>query len=181
MAKKFSLLIAAVAVLAMAIPALASATTVTVGGSTAPTGAVLSGTSTNTVTTTEALGSLTCGTVGIAAKLTENSGGKVAATGSGEGSTSTCKNGKKEITITDATLLELHSTSPTSGTVKLAFKADLPGGILCEFSGTVAATFTAGMSSLHISGSLAGGACGSSSITGDYALTSTGGSVVLDA
>ena len=108
MAKKFSLLLAAIAVIAFAVPTFANAASVTQpGGEETSTGTVLTGVSHNTVTET-ALGELSCEVVSIKALLTHNSGGLVTAEQSGAGSTSGCLlEGEFPVTITNPTLKSL--------------------------------------------------------------------------
>jgi hypothetical protein len=187
MAKKFSLLMAAVAVLAFAIPAMASAGTVTSSaGVLAPVGTVITGTSSNTETTNTKFGTLKCANVTVKGKLTENSGGKVAAKTEGVGSTKECKVGTKELTITDPTLLSLSSTAAGSGTVGLTFEATVPAIGTCHFAGTaVPFTYTAGSDSIHVAGKLTAtpAACGTGTgaeIHGDFTLEIGSTGVILD-
>ena len=183
MAKKFSLLLAAIAVIAFAVPTFANAASVTQpGGEETSTGTVLTGVSHNTVTET-ALGELSCEVVSIKALLTHNSGGLVTAEQSGAGSTSGCLlEGEFPVTITNPTLKSLTAEGGATGTRKivLSFEADLPGSITCHFEGTVSFSYVTGASSFHMGGTLNGGVCGSATISGDYALSDAAGAVKLD-
>jgi hypothetical protein len=189
MAKKLSLLMAAVAVLAFAIPAFANAApAVTLGGGEkelAPagpgeTGSTLVGTSTNVVTSSS-LGLLKCEHVEVTAWLTKNSGTEVEASHDpGETNKATnCFAGKIPVSITDPTLTTLIATATTK-TVSLDFTLPELG---CTFSGTVPFTYTPGGNSIHIQGSLTPSvkACGESAeINGDFTVAIGGTDVILD-
>jgi len=187
MAKKFSLLLAAVAVVALAVPAFASAAAVTDGsGNLLGKGTKISGTSTNATTLTS-LGLLTCATVKVNGELTANSGGTVEGVGVGAGETSTCRLGKKEISITDITLTSLKSTGTShTGTIGVTFEADLPE-LHCHFKSPAAGlpfSYSAGGNTLTISeGNLEGTpeACEPGTLNGTFTISQTGGgAVVLD-
>lgn len=182
MAKKFSLLLAAIAVVAFAVPAFASAAPeVTVGGARAPLGTEINGTSNNTITKTS-IGNLTCATVEISGEITANTGSTVAGVASGPASTATCfYKGTTPITIDDPTLLSLHSGTAGSGTVGLTFEATLPS-LTCHYSGTaVPFTYSSGGNSLNLKGALKASpaGCGTATIEGTYTVTSPSGAVVL--
>lgn len=183
MAKKLTLFLAAAAVIALAVPAFASAAAATDGsGNLLANGTLISGTSTNATTVTS-LGNLTCETVKVNGELTTNNGSTVTAVGVGAGEPTNCKLGKKTIEITDITLVDLHAGSETN-TITVTFRAHLPGEILCHFVGTIPFTYTTGGSSLTISeGNLEGTpeACEPGLLSGTFNLAQTGGgTVVLD-
>jgi hypothetical protein len=188
MVKKLTLLAAAIAVVAFAIPAAASAapSVTSSAGVLAPVGTVITGTSSNTKTQTE-LGLLTCTNVTVTGKITKNSGTSVEAVSNGkEGTTKGCEVEGSALTITDPTLINLTSTVDTKGSVTLTFIADLLG-ISCHFSGTVPFTYkdptdtinVASTSSPALTGSPA--ICGNaSSFKGDFTLTIGTTPVILD-
>jgi hypothetical protein len=178
MAKKFSLLLAAVAVVAFAVPSMASAAQITGVG----VGGHVVGRSNDTFTFTS-IGTLECEEVVIEGEITANSGGTVAANGIGTGETFNCFSEGEPILITDATLLNLHTTGPANGTVGLTFEADLPVVGTCHYGGTVALTYVSGSDELHIEGPLTASpaACGTAEIEGDFTIEKAGGgAVVLD-
>lgn len=178
MAKKFSLLMAAVAVLAVAIPAMASAGSVTSkAGTFAPVGTVLTGVSTNAVTTTT-IGNLTCKEVKVTGKITKNSEAEgVAGTGTGEGTSSTCFiGGSTPITVEDITLTSIQSLKgeTPNGKAGFVFKAKLPG-LTCTYTAS-AAPFSYVTNSDKITFTKAPltaspSACGSATLDADFTLT----------
>jgi len=175
MVKKLTLLAMAVAAIAaFAIPAAASAATVTG----AEVNSVIHGVSTNATTATE-LGTLECEEVTINGELTEN-GPTITADGVGVGSTRGCKIAGSELTVTNPTLVHLSSTGPTSGTASLSFVGDLFGGLIkCTYTGTVAVTYSSGGSSIHLNGPLSSG-CGAATFNADFAITVEGSPVEID-
>ena len=187
MAKKFNLLMAAVAVLAFAVPAMASAapSVTSKAGTLAPVGTIITGTSTNTELSTN-LGTLKCEKLIVKGKITENSGSSVKVTKEGEGTTSGCKVGTEALTWTDLTLLNITSTVDKSGTVGLHFVMDLPGDVTCTYEGAaVPFTYTSGSDTITISGNLkpTPAACGAEAktkFTGSYTLTIGSTPVILD-
>ncbi|HEY0277787.1 MAG TPA: hypothetical protein VGC32_05925 [Solirubrobacterales bacterium] len=182
MGKKFSLFLAAAAVLAFAIPALANAAPVTnaSGGiakasTTTANASTVVGTSTNVETTSATLGTLKCTHVEVIAWLTKNTTTEVEATHD-EGTTNSatnCTAGGASVEITDPTITVLKSTKSGSGTVSLDFTLPKVG---CSFSGTVPFTYTPGGSSIHIAGHLLPSkkACGTETETeihGDFTIS----------
>lgn len=178
MTRKLGMLLAAVAVVALSVPAFAAANPTlthednTGAFVTAPLGSGILGTSTNTVTKTS-IGNLTCATVEVTAELTHNTTGTVAAEGSGPANTATCFfKGTTPITIDDATLLSLHSSESGKGTASLTFEATLPG-LTCHYSGAaVPFTYPATGDTIVLKGTLKASplGCGTASIEGTYTL-----------
>lgn len=185
MAKKFSVLLAAVAVLAFAVPAFASASTglTMPEGTFIPTGTVITGTNIGTVTTTsEKLGSITCENVMVAAELTVNSAAEVKA---GEASPSeqtatTCFRAGAEVKVFGIQLKELQTNGGGTGKASAAFKVELtPGGTVCTFEGTNdVGTYVPGTDKIKIEkGALTVSplACGkSASLDGEFTMTTKG-------
>jgi len=186
MAKKLSLLLAAIAVVAFAVPAFASAApAVTEGGALVEPGALIQGTNIGAVTTETSLGKLSCNTVTLTGELTNNSGSTVRGIGVGQGSASTCNVGGKSITITDITLGELHSATVGSGTINVTFVADLPNNVTCHFeSPNMPFTYTSGGDVVKVvKGDLKGtpAACEPGLLSGEFTIeTDGGGALVLD-
>ena len=137
MTKKLSLLMAAVALVAFAIPSFASANV----GLTEPKGTLIAVnslvdfTSTNAVMKTS-LGNLTCKLVTVTGKVTTNTKTTVDVSDAGTSTTSECFLGTKPISITNLTLTTIHATTTNKGTIDLHFESDLPGGVLCKFTAT---------------------------------------------
>jgi len=186
MAKKFSLLIAAAAILAFAVPALANAAPQVTSSKevTAKVGSTITGVSTDTETTGTPLGTLKCGEVMVAGVLKKNTGTEVEATDdetAGANTTSNCTVEGQALTIEKPTLTKLIATSSTK-TVALSFTAKAKT-VVCEYQGTVPFTYTPGTGSIHIAGKLkdpARATCKEPEIHGDFALSISGTPVILD-
>ena len=138
MAKKLSLLMAAVALVAFAIPTFASADV----GLTEPKGTLIAvnslveGTSTNAVTKTS-LGNLTCKLVTVTGKITTVTKTTLDVSDAGTASTSECFiGGTKPISITNITITTLHAAVTNKGTIDAHFEADLPNNVKCAFTAT---------------------------------------------
>lgn len=192
MAKKLSMVAAAIAVVAFVVPTVASATTLTIGGKIATKGQSLTGTSTN-MTWLWPFGEYACEEVelpGTVAAYTEE--GTVNAEfgkWSSGGSTSVCfiKPQNEEILISDLTLTKFHSEgNEGTGTASLEYDALFPGELHCHYSGTLPATFVDGSNAIHLEGyGLAGspGICGENGetyLSADFKLSSIGGQVALN-
>lgn len=182
MAKKLSLLLAAVAVVALTVPAFASALELTIGGAKAKPGDAINGVSTNTITKTS-IGNLTCATVEVFGEVTKNEATLVEGKGL-EGvpaETTTCfYKGTTPITIDDPTLLNLKTTELGKGTASLTFEATLPE-LTCHYSGTaVPFTYAATSDVIHLKGSLKSNpvGCGTATIEGTFTLEGAGGAGV---
>jgi hypothetical protein len=194
MAKKLSLLLAAMAVIAFAVPAFANADAVTMSKGvlapvtnaekTGPADATITGISTNTETTNTPFGTLKCKEVMVSGWLTKNNGTEVSAVDDpGEGnSTKECTVGTTELKIDNPTLISLSASTKGGTTVGLSFTATA-AGLSCTYTGAaVPFTYTAGGSSIHIAGVLKGSEafCANPEIHGDFALSITGAAVILD-
>jgi hypothetical protein len=186
MAKKLRVLLAAVAVVALAVPALANAAEVTKsGGGAYESGAIFTGSSTNTVIFTESFGFVTCGEVTFDAELTEN-GPQIRAVSKGAGTTSSCNNEGEAVEIEDWTVLNLETTGyeeegPTRfgvGTITVTQEIKF-FFVTCHESGKVSVKYHLGTNRLKIKGALDGKACGESEIEGEFTLSGASG-IVLD-
>jgi hypothetical protein len=153
MAKKFSLLMAAMAILAFAIPSFANASEMTnSGGGATVVGTKVIGTSSSaSVTlTTSLLGALSCEHVTLEGKLTVNSGGTVEGEGSGEGTQSGCTRSGSPITISDTTVTNIKSTVSGIGTASFVTTATI-NTTVCHFTGTnVPFTYKSGTDTLIV-------------------------------
>ena len=184
MARKAALLLAAIALAGFAAPTGAiGAPSVTIfPGVLSATGSRLLMTSTNAKTQTS-LGNITCSSMSMTLTLTENTGTSVKGTGLGAGESFICNMGKPA-TVTDITMTSLTSTVANSGNVTITFKADLVGGIECHFSSASAPfTYTSGTNIVKFTNAdLVGtpAACEPGFLSGEFAITSAGTSVILD-
>jgi len=190
MAKRLTLLaMALVAVAAFAVPAAASAAKATMPeGTLVAKNTIITATSSNAKTVT-ALGTLTCESVMVEAKITKNDGSTVEATGNaGAGNTtSNCKLGETPITIDNPAVTSLLANSTTK-TVGLSFTGTI--GVTCTFAGTVPFTLpvvggveVSQSETIIPSGTVSGG-CGEAKFSGEFKLETTtaagGGAVLVD-
>jgi hypothetical protein len=185
MFKKLTLLLAAVAVLAFAVPSLASASKATLpAGTLAPVGTQFTTTGSDIIFTSSLLGNITCSTLNLNGSLTKNNGTTVEASGTTSAPTqSGCKNGEKTVTITSVEVTNLTTTTSGSGTWSYKMAVDI-GSLSCTYTGTkVPFTFTSGTNVMNfssasgITGSPAG--CGTTKLTGAFALEKAGTSTSL--
>lgn len=184
MAKKANLLLATVAVLVLAVPAIAKAGTFTSKpGILTPLGTKFIATSTNFVLTTP-LGNTTCAHVELTAEVTKNTGGTVEGIGVGTGVTKTCLLVSKVVVITDLTLRNFKSTSAGKGTVSITFEEDKPGGLVCHYEGTaVPFTYTSGSDSINFAKAALTATpvpCGPAALDADFTLTIAGSPLIFD-
>lgn len=189
MAKKFSLLLAAVAVLAFAIPSMASATKATLpAGTLAPVGTSIVGTGTDVTLKSSLLGTITCSTLNLNGSITKNNGTVVEGSGATSAPTqSGCKNGTKSVNVTSVVLTKLFSEKESKGTASFEATVDVGSELVCKFTGTnVAGTFTSGTNVLKFSGATgvtaSPASCGTSTLTAEFALEKSGTSesLILD-
>jgi hypothetical protein len=185
MFKKLTLLLAAVAVVAFAVPSLASASKATIpAGTLAPVGTAITTTGSDIVQKSSTLGALTCATLTLNGKITKNDGTTLEASGSNSNpAQSGCVNGTKSIIFTTFEITKLVSTTSGSGTMSYTAKEDI-GTVECTFIGTsVPFTYTVGGSAIVFSE--AGGitsspaACGTMKLSGQFKLEKTGTSTAL--
>jgi hypothetical protein len=190
MAKKFSLLVAAMALVAFAIPAFANADAITQPAKTlVPVGTTVVGVSTNVETTNTPVGTLKCKKVTIGAILTKNNGTEVAASDdekAGANSAESCTAGGEPLTVDSPTLTSL-TAGAKAGTTFVTLDFTATAGVTCSYTNVSATsvpfTYTAGTSTIHIAGKLKDPAhafCLEPEIHGDFALTVGGAAVVLD-
>jgi hypothetical protein len=191
-----ALFLTVIASLALAVPAVASATTgLTEGGTLVPVGTELIATNIGSIIqTTSKAGNLTCRSVKIAAKLEANSTAEVRASGTGAGvSTATeCSVSSGAAVIFSEIKLykfqtagEVISGSTKKITFNMSFKETI-GSLVCSYSiASGIATYTASSSVFTISEqpmSVTPAACGTTSkLDGQFSLSTTSGSaLVLD-
>jgi hypothetical protein len=139
MAKKLSLLLTAVAVLAFAAPSFAAAETglTMPEGTLVPTGTIITGTSMGVVkTTSEKLGTIECQNVMVEAKVTANSGTTVKAEEGGTSTATTCTRAGASVSVENIHLTELHTEGGGTGTASASFDVKLSEKLTCHFVGT---------------------------------------------
>jgi hypothetical protein len=187
MARKLTLFLSAMALLAFAIPTFAHADAITSkAGVLAPKNSVVTGVSTNTVTTNTPVGTLECKNVTISATIDTNDGTNVAASGTG-GSTVGCEAGGKLLTIDNPTMTTLTAGGLAGTTfVTLDFTATV-GPVTCAYQNdsatSVPFTYVKGSDTISIKGTLedpARPACLTPTIEGDFTLTIGGIPAILD-
>jgi len=186
MPKKFGPLATAIAVLAFAVPALASASTgVKQGGSLLSPGTVLEGVSTNTTMTTT-LGTLKCASVSVSAELSKNNAAEgFEAVGNGETSTSTCVLGSTSFTVKNIILNKLTSGPSESGKGKVIFSFEmlLSSSLTCKYATTGASfTYPVEGSNLRLTNvplTATPAACGEAKLSGLFSQTAGGSAVAI--
>jgi hypothetical protein len=186
MAKKLSFMLAAVAVLAFAIPSMASATVATLpAGTVAPVGTKFTTTGTDFILKSNLLGTITCATLNLNGEITKNNGTEVEASGENSSPTQAgCKNGEKPVKITKFATLNISES--VLGFVIWSFTIKIHIGELeCTFTGkNINGTYTSGTNVLKFSeasgvtGSPA--ACGTAKLSGQFALESGSTPLILD-
>lgn len=182
MVKKFSLFMAAVAVLAFAIPALASASPTATGvdGKSLPVGTEITATAITTGVhgtpklTSTILGTIECATLDITGTLTVNSGGTVTGNSGGAFTSTTCTNKGNPVSVTSIVVNDLVTTVSGKATVHFTSVIDV-AGLTCTFTGTnIPGTYTLGTDILTfnkaatVDGSPAG--CGNATFDGEFTL-----------
>jgi hypothetical protein len=187
MIKKLGLLIAAVAVLAFAVPAAASAapSITSVAGTKAPVNTKITGTASDVSFTSSTLGTITCDEVTIYGKLSENTGTSVKMGTEGEGTTENCEDNGDEISFSDITVTNLAMTVVNKGTLSFDATAHLPGALECVFTGTNV-PFTYVSTTPNITFNKSGGikavpaGCGNITFDATFKLEIGGTAVILD-
>jgi hypothetical protein len=180
--KWWTLLPAALIALALALPAMASASRVELSpGKLAPAGTRISIAGSNIQIKDTALGVLPCKSWSLEEVLTENSGGVVNAIPGTAGTAAGCWNGTKPLIISDIKWNQFHTSLSGSGTVNMSFTLQLGQEVVCHFT-TSAVPFAyspggfvvqfSGAESLHSSPA----ACGTAKFSGEFAMSISGGS-----
>jgi hypothetical protein len=195
MAKKLSLLIAAIAVLAFAVPSMASAAEATCpAGTKCPVGTEITGAGTNINLTSSTLGEINCESLTLKGAITKNDGTTVEGSGNNVSPTQAgCFNKEKSrpVTVTEVNLTSLVASeaakagSSRNGTVSFTATVDLPAGIVCKFTGTkVPGTYVSGANPAVLSfnkgaGITSTGGCGTATLDGSFKLSKTSGGSAL--
>jgi len=189
MAKKLSLLLAAVAVLAFAVPAMANAAVPTIQNSAGeplgvPTNIVGTGSEVNL--TSSSLGSIKCTTITLEGVLTVNdmtNGITGSNTGQPSPPTTDCTKGKNTVNVTNVTLTDLSSTVGGDALASFTAEVDIGASTQCTFTGTnVTGTYANGgdiltfaaapnITSLPV-------ACGTAKLDGSFTLEEKGGGAI---
>jgi hypothetical protein len=183
MFKKLSLMMAAVAVLAFAVPAVASAASLTEGSTELAVGARVVGTGTDIILTSNLLGTITCEKITLKGTVTQNSGGVAKGSGVAEKPGQTgCRRGTNEVIVTSVTLNELF-TNTTESYVSFETTLDI-GPTECTYVGTkVKGTVDFGTDLITFSEAtgVAGkqAACGTAKLDGTFTLETENGTPII--
>jgi hypothetical protein len=190
MVKKLSLLLAAVAVLAFAVPAMASAHAVTSkAGTLAPKGTIITGTGSDVTLTSSVLGTITCTSLTLTGEITENNGTNVTGKGTSNNPPATgCTNNGNPVTVTSVAISRLAAEgTETNASFVATIDIKKPSETLeCTFTGTkVPFTYTVGGNSLVFKNAEGGGilgtkGCGSATLTASFAIEIGSTAVILD-
>lgn len=178
--RKTALLAAMVAaVMAFALPAVASASSLTYLGKPVSVGSEFSATSTNFVYRGYFYAQWNqCKKVTLPSKVEKNSGAIVEAKGVGFGTAENCMYAEKNTTISNLELRNLTLESPTAGKISLKFDIWMLG-TFCQFEGSaIPVTYSSGGSSINVTyGQMKG--CGTLTINGDFALKNPAGNPLV--
>lgn len=188
MIRKLSGLVAAIAIVVFAVPAVANAAALTMPANTlVPVGTGVTLFSTNTTVVTS-LGTISCAEVIINTEVDENTGAEWGAHGIGKEIAAGCKLGTKEIEITELNTEQFFSVGAGGeGRLIFTFKADLPG-VTCHYESTslpaTSFTYVAGTDTFTIPKQklvATPAACKPGEISGSFTVeTTAGGAVILD-
>jgi hypothetical protein len=189
-AKKLSMLFAAVAVLAFAIPAMASAaeSTLTEAGTPVAVGKVLVGTNIGNVNlTSSALGTISCKKLTLKATVKKNEKNNVEAGGENASPpVEDCTNGTKTVVVTKVTLNKLASTADQVVTATFVATLDIGPELECTFTGTnVEGDYKTGTDIITFkeAAGIVGSPilCGTAKLDGEFTIeTENGVSIILD-
>jgi hypothetical protein len=187
MIKKLGLLLAAVALMAFAVPTMAGAHAVTSKANTlAPTGTILTLTGEDVTSPSSVIGTTTCKKLTLLLTLKINDGTNV--TGSGATNTPTsegCVNGTHKVTVTEINITQLKAEG-TETWVNFVWTEDIAASptLECTFTGTkVPFKYAAGTDTIvfdkapGISGS---SGCGTATLTATFAVEIEKTPVILD-
>jgi hypothetical protein len=187
MARKLTLLLSAVALLAFAIPPFARADSITSkAGVLAPINSAVTATSTNLTITNTPFGTIACTKVTLDLDLSKNNGSEVGAVGTA-GSADHCAATDKLVAIDSPSLTTLTAGAASGTTfVTIDFTATI-GPAKCAYQTdsptSVPFTYAKGSDTISIAGTLedpARAACLTPTIEGDFTLTLGGTPVILD-
>jgi hypothetical protein len=189
MAKKISLLLAAIAVIAFAVPAMASATTglTSPAGTLVPVNTAIRGTNVGTpIVTSSKFGELKCSTVELNGKITKNNATEGAeGVGSGTSTASSCTlpgGGSFKVKNIELTSVKSPASTPEEGTASFKFTAfELPQE--CTFTATNdKATYVANTDSLKLEKAaltVTGTNCGTATFDGTFTLETTAAAAII--
>lgn len=181
MAKKLSLLMGALVVLAFAIPAAANAAPgiTKSGGTLASVGQEFNLTGNDFTLTSATVGPVTCKTLDLKGKISKNNGVEFEATGVSAFTASGCA-----FTVTNFELTQIKSTS--SGKLTMNFVATIDIDPLeCTYTGTnIAGSYTPGSDTIVFSSSSGVTStpigCGTAKVDGEFTMEIGSTAVILD-
>jgi hypothetical protein len=176
MLKNIRLLLALTTAMALALPAVASATVATYpAGTYAPVGTAVTATGKDITLNSSLLGAITCELLNWNGEVFFNSGGTVQINGmTSYPIQSGCRNGLKSVTVTNIWITGLSANSPFSGTLNFEETVDI-ASLTCHFSGAfVPFTYTSGTNVIKFSSASTvtafPSACGTSKLSGEFSL-----------
>lgn len=183
---KVTSLLAAVAVIAFAAPAVASASSgLTEKGTLVPVGSTITGTNVGSITTTsETLDDTVCDTMTFKTELNQNSAATgFTALGTPTGSMSGCVWNGMAVKATNVAVVSLSSPSSSSGTGKASFsyEIDYPK-LTCKYTASgVSFTYTAGTDVINFSDAaltVSPAGCGPTTFDGTITLSTPSGAPI---
>ncbi len=192
MARRLTMLIAAIAAIVLVIPAAANAGTIALKekpGQLVPVGSPLNGAGLSTTMKSSLFGTSTCSTLSFSDVVTKNflmaeSGGIFEVGHTGGGISTECHLGTSARKITGFEVAHLESTVVGSGTLAMRFSLPLGGGgEECVYPTTkMPFTYGVGSNELSYSGSMTGTPplCGSVTISGGFVVSSGASAVRLN-
>jgi hypothetical protein len=185
--QRIGALLAAFVVLAFAAPAWAGASQLTSSaGKLTPVGTAVTLTGTSVVFQSSTWGKWECARLTLSGTVTKNSSAEIEASANNTNPpTENCRLGARSAIITSFNLTKLFSSGTGhSGTASFVAKIDIGAELVCTTTGTnVPFTYTAGGSSIVFKegAGVAGGACGTSKLSGTFLLeTAAGGALTID-
>lgn len=183
--RKPALMLALVAVAALAVPAMASASEARLKTSSteyrASVGTSLTFSGSPVLVQNNLLGSISCSSWALGGVLTKNDSTTVEAAGSGLTATG-CLNYGKTITFSNMKWERLYTSTSGQGTLTLSYTHNF-ASYPCAYSGTVPFTYQPGSSTITfnsaagITGSPKG--CGTEKLSGTFGITSGSASLIL--
>lgn len=183
MIKKLNLALAAVALIAFAVPAFAGATSMTQPANMlVPVNTSTTWTSHLPVVKTNLGGNIACEEVVLNAKISKNNGTAVEGANNGGSFAKGCFFAGNPISVTMPTLRSFVSAAALKGTASVIFIADLPGGLKCTYEETaVPYTFAKEASTLKMVGALkvTPATCGTATLEAEFTVEETGGAFIL--
>jgi hypothetical protein len=192
MVKRFGVLLAALAIIAIAVPAMAGAHAVTKAKKVlAPVGNVLTLTGNDVTITSAVLGPITCERLDGTATLTKNNGAEWEAAGAAVAPPPQvgCANGARVVNVTSLEISKIRAAgAETWMNFKLTLDINAAQVVECTYVGNaVPFTYVAGeeganrgVITFNKAAGVAGGACGAATLDGTFLVEIGAVAVILD-